>query len=223
MSITFLRIAREGWFLILLMAALSFAVNYWQGPLYAALPALGTLYLLMFFYEPERKIPPRALGVVSPVDGRVTEVLECTDPYLKRPARRVSIKVDHLGAYYLRSPSEGQVFELPAEGRAKPAGYRASAIRTDEGDEVLFVVRKGLLFGVRPCSLYRYGERIGQGRRCGPRRWADRINIYVPSDSRTDIKEGDKVMAGQDVLATLLRKRQNDTDVAEDSNEKNAE
>jgi len=48
------------------------------------------------------------------------------------------------------------------------------------------------------------GERIGQGQRCGIVPFGALVDVYVPLNSKVDIKVGDHVRAGSDTLATLV-------------------
>ena len=48
--------------------------------------------------------------------------------------------------------------------------------------------------------------RVGHGRRCGLRRLARHIDVYVDESARIKVGPGQRVQAGQDVLATLVRK-----------------
>lgn len=199
-----LKIAREGWPFILLTAALAALivvyVSFWL-----ALPLiLLTAYLCVFFREPDRELPCVPLAVVAPLDGRIIYRRESYDPYLDREAIKISIEVNPLGAYCIRAAVEGKVLEL-IPGERLPPGITASWIHTDEGDDVVMVITRGSLFGSRPC-VCNFGDRVGQGRRCGWRRLARHLDVYVPPNSRVDIKNGQYVHAGQDALAYLVHK-----------------
>lgn len=202
---TLMHIAREGLPFVGLVFVLGVLVYYYSGPL-AALPvALFALYLIAVFHEPDRRVPAEPLAIIAPVDGRIIARSKCRDPFLGRDAIRVRIRIAHLGAYMFRSPSEGEVLEIPADAGAEAKPGSASWIRTDEQDDIVFVVSAGTLFGVRPC-LARYGERVGQGRRCGVRRLARRLDVYLPLNTRLEAEVGSRIRAGRDVLATLVRK-----------------
>ena len=75
----------------------------------------------------------------------------------------------------------------------------------DEGDDVLIAAGRGGLLGQRPC-LVPVGERVGHGRRCGLRRLARCIDVYIDESSRAKVCPGQSVRAGTDVLAILKRK-----------------
>lgn len=202
---TLLLLVPEGWLVLLGLATAFFIVNavagfVWASPLLALLVA-GVLY----FRDSPRNVPAEPLGVIAPVDGRVVHRRECYDPYLDREAIRLSLQLDLFGNYLIRSPIEGTVVELAGEAVENLPGP-ASRIRTDEGDEVVMVVREGGLFGFNPCRS-NFGERVGQGRCCGMRRLARRIDLYLPVNSRIEVEMGDRVRGGACVLAKLVHKK----------------
>ncbi len=200
---TFLHVATEGWILIVVVVAAA-GLGWWQSvaPLWIAAAAILTVALLAYFREPDRRIPPVPLGVLAPVDGRVVHRRECHDPFLDREAVRVGIELNRFGSYYLRAPIEGTLLEIRRSVQCPQAG-QASWIQTDEKDDVVIFLAEGSMLGERPC-LTPFGQRLGQGRRCGRRRLARRIDLYLPSESRVEVQIGDKVTAGSDLIATFV-------------------
>lgn len=201
---TLLHIVPEGWYVITALTGITLLVNAFFG-FWAALPGVALIALAIgFFRDAPRDVPAEPLAVIAPVDGTLRHRRECYDPYLDREAIKLSIDVNPLGAYLLRSPAEGTVLELPHETLTE-LGAAATWIRTDEGDELIMAVREGTLFGQRPCRSS-YGERVGQGRCCGSRRLARRVDVFVPMNARVEIELGDRVRAGATVLAKLVHK-----------------
>lgn len=204
MPSTFLHITREGWPWLLATLLVALLVYQNLGPLPAVPLWWLVIFVAIFFWESDRSIPPRPMGVVAPVDGKVVAVEDMHDELLDRPSRRVAIRVRPFASYMLRAATEGQITELGAEARAKLEGRSASWLRTDEGQDVLMVVEAGSLLGVRPCRIA-YGQRVGQGRRCGVRRAARQLDVYVPAESRLEVTEGESVTGGETVIATLVK------------------
>ncbi|WP_348762295.1 hypothetical protein [uncultured Salinisphaera sp.] len=201
---TLLHIVPEGWYVITALTGITLLVNAFFG-FWAALPGVALIALAIgFFRDAPRDVPAEPLAVIAPVDGTLRHRRECYDPYLDREAIKLSIDVNPLGAYLLRSPAEGTVLELPHDTLTE-LGAAATWIRTDEGDELIMAVREGTLFGQRPCRSS-YGERVGQGRCCGSRRLARRVDVFVPMNARVEIELGDRVRAGATVLAKLVHK-----------------
>lgn len=177
--------------------------GYWPGMVLLVLIVLAVAY----FWDSPRDVPAEPLAVIAPVDGTVVHRRECYDPYLDREAIRITLRVHPFGAYLLRAPVEGTVLELPGEVVERQGGV-ASMIRTDEGDELVVAIRHGSLLGSHPCRS-NYGERVGQGRCCGMRRLARRVDIYLPVNSRVEVELGDSVSAGACALAKLVHKHSN--------------
>lgn len=202
---TLFHIVPEGWLVLFALVVILLIVNAVIG-VWAALPVLVLMTVcVLFFRDSPRNVPAEPLSVIAPVDGVVIHRRECYDPYLDREAVKVAIRVNPFGAYLLRSPVEGTVVELVGDA-VQELGGAASMIRTDEGDELVVAIRRGTLFGQRPCRNG-YGERVGQGRCCGNRRLARRVELFLPVNSRMEVALGDHVHAGACVLAKLVHKR----------------
>lgn len=194
-----LRIAPEGWLLIgALLLAAALALEAAQ-PLLALLAAIPTPLLARYTRDLDRRSPAKPLGVLAPVDGRICFRRECHDPWLGREAIRVGVAVSPWGNYLLRAPVEGEVLSVPGT----PA--TVSRLQTDEGEDILIAVSRGWLLGARPVWVP-FGERVGQGKRCGLRRLARQIDIYLPAESRVEVALGQTIRCGETVLATLLRR-----------------
>lgn len=199
---TLFHIPREGWLVLLALAALVWWVDRQFGA-FAAMPVmLLFLAAAILFYDADHDLASSPLGVVSPVDGTVIEQSDVDDPFLKRRATRLSVRPSLFGGYCLRAASEGKLGEM----RCEVSTRQASWIQTDEGDDIVTDVPLGNLFGLKPVAIS-YGQRVGQGRRCGLRRLARRIDLYLPEGTRIDAKPGQRVRSGSDVLATLVRKK----------------
>jgi phosphatidylserine decarboxylase len=160
------------------------------------------LLVLVLFRDPERRITSMPLSVLSPADGRVLQVEKVRDPYLDRASLRISIDMSPFGAYITRSPVEGKVLEPPqpsGDGRS-PHGVW---LQTDEGDDIVLVMNKGRLRNNPQCYI-RFGDRIGQGKRCGFVHMGGQVDIYLPDTSVPTIAAGAPVMAGADAIARLV-------------------
>lgn len=196
-------IAREGVTPLLTVILVAVVVLHFTG-LQASLPfwALALLVLLMF-RDPDRDIPSIPTALVSPADGKITSITSTHDPYLDRPCIRITVQMSPYGVFTTRSPTEGKVLEppnMPDEADAPPHGVW---LQTDEGDDVVMVMNKGRLNNSPRCYI-RFGERVGQGQRCGFVHLGGDIDIYLPEHSRTTVAAGDSVRSGADVIAKLV-------------------
>ena len=202
-------IAREGWGIIGVLLLLA-GLFGWFLDLWEALPPLALAAVALFYFrDPIRRIPPRPLGVVSPIDGRVRSVNEGKDPFLQREqVRRIRMRQSLTGVHSLRSPIEGKVMERwfhRQRGRGGRIETVAYWIRTDEDDDVVWTVslasHKLLRMELQP------GERVGQGQRCGFAFFPAVSTLYLPWASRVTVQPGDRLRAGEDVLAEFVHRR----------------
>ena len=185
-------LAVEGWPFVIGLLALTawLVVSPW--PLVAVLPALSLVYAILQFRDPPRTVPADPLGVVSPVDGTVVDMSQHEDGIC------LLVSIAPFSPYLLRSPTEGKV----ARSGSEHDGH-GMTIRTDEGEEVWLRLR-----GPRwlpPAAALDYGERVGQGQRCGLLRGARSAEIWLPVDSRILVQRGDRVRAGETVISHFHR------------------
>lgn len=197
-------VASEGIPFLLLIAALTFALAYYVDLRYAIVPFIVLVLLALLFRDPTRVVPAAPLGVVSPVDGTVTEVSETADGLGGSAAHRISIRVNSLGTYTARSPVEGKVMERhgSASSESTPANPRGLYLQTDEGIDVALHFR-GHRLGLVPRTFLRFGERVGQGERCGWLRLTKFAEVRLPPTSRVLVSAGEKVTAGSSLIARL--------------------
>ncbi|MFQ5489005.1 MAG: phosphatidylserine decarboxylase [Gammaproteobacteria bacterium] len=216
MAVEYPYIARQGWPFILAAVLVALVLHFTVGEPWSLPFWLLALVLLYLFRDPTRRIPPAPLGVVSPVDGKVTAVESCRDPYLQRDAVRIGLRMQHFGVYTTRSPVEGKIMDIwffpagsvrPGEaavvGDASHIDRYAIWLQTDEQDDVVLVIRV-TEHRLRPRCYVHIGERIGQGQRCGMVGFGGEVNVYVPANSRIEVQPGSRVRAGSDIVATLV-------------------
>lgn len=199
-------IAREGWPFIGVTALLLLIIMRVGSVYLIASTAFLLLVFILLFRDPKRHVPPRPLGVVAPVDGRILRVMPTNKGELRREAMLIEMTVNHFGAYTARSPAEGKVLNLRDNVRegSRLTGASGLWVRTDEGDDVV-VLMVGNRWVAKPRSFVGYGERVGQGRRFAFSRLARRARIYLPLSARIDVRPGQRVRAGANLLGELVR------------------
>lgn len=197
-------VAREGIPFLLASILLVWLAWRYLPVAWTALPGALTVVLYLLFRDPVRPIPPSALGIVSPVDGKVVEVDSVEGGTLQGKAHRIVIEVDALGTYTARSPVEGMVRNLASANGGRPVDYATNAlwVRTDEGDDVVMGFR-GYRWGLPPRALVRYGERLGQGQRCAYLRLVRFVELHVPFESKVLVEPGRPVVAGSDLIGSV--------------------
>jgi phosphatidylserine decarboxylase len=197
-------VAREGIAWLVLVLVGGGLIGRYANSIYLLIPALLFIYLFTVFRDPRRNIPAVPLGLVSPVDGVVTEVGLTDNSVLGGEAHRIVIKVDSFGTYTARCPVEGKIMDFRGDSDQESVRRLSNGlwIQTDEGDDVVLQFQ-GHRFGLAPLAFPRFGERVGQGQRCAYLRLTRFAEMQFPINSRMQVETGQRVLAGCDVLGKL--------------------
>jgi phosphatidylserine decarboxylase len=198
-------VAKEGIpFLLLVAVAFVAAVRYLD-IIFAVSAGLLFVALFLLFRDPRRLLASAPLGVVSPVDGKVVAVDRAESGVLQGTAHRIRIEIDSFGTYTARSPVEGKIMDLNSIAADKAVDYETNAlwVRTDEDDDVVLQFIDYRL-GLAPRAIVRFGERVGQGKRCAFLRLTRYAEVHLPISSSVLVAPGQIVVAGSDLIAKLL-------------------
>ena len=205
-------IAREGWPFVAISIAAAVAATIWGGWGWSAGCWLVAIFVLQFFRDPPRKIPPEQESVLSPADGRIVVVERTRDPYLQREALKISVFMNVFNAHSNRSPADGEVREVwyhegkfvnAALSKASSENERnALWIRTAEGVDITCVQVAGLIARRILCYV-KAGDKLARGQRYGFIRFGSRVDLYLPLSAIPKVSVGDKVHATASVLAAL--------------------
>lgn len=179
----------------------------WFSPVLAVVPVLLAAFFLWFFRDPERPIPAIAGAIVSPADGKITDisVLDVGGS----PRTRISIFLNVFNVHVNRSPVSGVITDvLYQSGKFGNAMGEISAaeneqnIVTVEGDAgiVIFKQIAGLL-ARRIVFTKKAGDHLVRGERIGLIKFASRCDVIFPTNAELRVKVGDHVEGGSSVLA----------------------
>lgn len=203
---------RDGYFYGLAFVAAGVLVGWLAQPAWALLPMLPALFFLWFFRDPERAIPDNAGALVSPGDGKVTDVSFVTVGGEKQA--RVSIFLSVFDVHVNRSPIAGVVREVRYQrGKFLNAMNHASAelneqniVRVEgDGQVVVFKQIAGLL-ARRIVFHPKVGDRLERGQRVGLIKFGSRVDVLFDASAALRVKVGDRVRGGASVLAYLQPK-----------------
>jgi phosphatidylserine decarboxylase len=198
-------VAQEGIPFLLLAAAACVAAVRYLDIVFAVSSGLLFVALYLLFRDPRRLLPSAPLGVVSPVDGRVVAVDKVEKGVLQGKAHRIRIEIDSFGTYTARSPVEGKIMDLRSVAADQAVDYETNAlwVQTDECDDVVLQFMDFRL-GLAPRAIVRFGERVGQGKRCAFLRLTRYAEVHLPISSSILVEPGQVVVAGSDLIAKLL-------------------
>ncbi len=180
---------------------------------YAIPVLLLAAFFLWFFRDPKRQIPTTAGAVVSPGDGKVTDVSPLKADSASGGVSRICISVflSVFDVHVNRSPIAGVIRDVRYQrGKfinamsANSAEENEQNIVTVEGDgrTVIFKQIAGLI-ARRIIFNFKVGDSVGRGQRVGLIKFGSRVDILFDSDATVQVKLGDRVKGGETVLAVL--------------------
>ncbi len=199
-------VAVQGLWLLLPLLVAAVVVVYWKGWL-ASLPVwIAAAVAAFLFRDPDRQIPAKPLGVVSPADGRIISAEKRHDPYLDREACCVTVDIPLSGCYVVRAPMEGKLqkqwYAEPPGGGESMRFLVSSWLQSDEGDDVVLVVKPRLPW-LRLRTHISPGERTGQGMRFCYVPLGGRVEVWMPATTHIELHRGVRVHSGSDIIAML--------------------
>lgn len=206
------------WFVVLFFFAALFLDQF--STFFGWVGLVLTAWCAYFFRDPERVITDRADAVVSPADGKVTGIREVTPPEElnlgKDKLRKVSIFLNVFDVHINRVPVEGKITArhyvpgkfLNAElDKASEKNERMLlTVERPDGVKVGFVQIAGLVARRIVCWA-REGQTFERGERFGLIRFGSRMDIYLPLNADVRVELGQKVAAGETILADLPKKK----------------
>jgi phosphatidylserine decarboxylase len=199
----------DGYFYALPLVGAAALLSWLTKPPWAIPVLLLAGFFLWFFRDPERSIPDAPGAVVSPADGKVTDVSPLTVEGVRRT--RISIFLSVFDVHVNRSPIAGVIRDVRYQaGKFLNAMNAASAeqneqnVVTIEGDghSVVFKQIAGLL-ARRIVFDKKVGDPVGRGERVGLIKFGSRVDVLLEASASPQVKIGDRVKGGASVLAYL--------------------
>ena len=178
-------------------------------PLWIAIPVLLAIFFLWFFRDPKRTIPQGEGLVVSPADGKVTEVTFFDTPQGRR--QRISIFLNVFNVHVNRAPISGILSEVTyKKGKYLNAMNPASAEQNEQNLAVIdgldgtvaFSQIAGLL-ARRIVFNHDAGEQLERGQRVGLIKFGSRVDVVLPATAHIRVRVGQIVKGGSSILADL--------------------
>jgi phosphatidylserine decarboxylase len=181
-------------------------LGWLMNPWWAIVPALVGCFLLWFFRDPGRRIPAEPGVIVSPADGKVTDVSLCK--VNGEPRIRVSIFLNVFDVHVNRSPIAGVIRKveyrkgkfLNAMGEACAEENEQNIVTVDgEGQTVVFKQIAGLL-ARRIVFTKKIGDALSRGERIGMIKFGSRTDVLLAPEAEIKVEVGDRVKGGSSIL-----------------------
>jgi phosphatidylserine decarboxylase len=203
----------DGWKFIAIAALATLVLFFlWEPAGWFGL--IVTLWTAYFFRDPWRVTPLRPGLIVSPADGIVVALGPAPPPAELAmgadPVPRIGIFLNLFDVHIARAPVGGRVVARRyTKGRFVNASLdKASAdnerlalrVAPPDGPDIAFVLIAGLVARRIVCGIYE-GQLLAVGERIGLIRFGSRVDIYCPPPYVPLVAPGQRMVAGETVLA----------------------
>ncbi len=170
-------------------------------------------YLLVFFRDPVRIPSPDPADIMAGAEGKIMSVMEVDEPeFLKTKAVKISIFLSLIDVHVNRAPISGKVehaqyYEgaryFTFEEKSSELNQHSSIVIRGEKTtclvkQIVGPVARRVVYWVEP------GQEIKKGDSIGMMKFGSRLDMIFPrTDVEVLVKKGDKVRAGETVVARL--------------------
>ena len=174
---------------------------------------LLVLFVGWFFRNPDRSPPSLPGAVISPADGKI--VYAGDNPpgrYFGEPGKRVSVFMSLFDVHVNRAPVSGKVVSVQYHpGKFLAANVEKASLaneqngvllETPDGHRVAYVQIAGFIARRVVCDLVP-GDTVRVGQRVGLIRFGSRVDILLPSSASLNVREGDRVRAGESIVGVV--------------------
>ena len=192
----------------LLPAAAAVLLGFsWLGASLLILP----IAVALFFRDPDRAIPADPDAILSPADGTVLHAGPAR-PSEAPPGtwQQITIFLSLFDVHINRTPAAGKITKLSyVPGTFLPA-FRPDAHRNEHSE--IWIDHRGIMVvfrqvvGVlarRVVTRVRAGDTLEPGARIGLMKFGSRMDVFLPVDAVVVARTGEKVRAGETVIARL--------------------
>lgn len=190
------------------MATLTFALlDCW---FMATVLLVALFFVLNFFRDPERVVPQEPGVAVSPADGKVIKVETMRDPMTGEDRTAVCVFMNVFNVHVNRMPVAGRIARISYFGgkflnasfdKASTDNERNSLLIEDGDGRSWTMVQIAGLIARRIICWGEEGDSLGRGQRFGLIKFGSRVDLYLPAEYEPTVRIGDKVFAGQSILA----------------------
>ena len=206
------KLHKEGHRFVAISAVLTFIlllINNYLG----ILGLLFTVWVYYFFRDPERFPIKDENYLVSPADGKITQIIETSGPkelgLEDKKYTKISIFMDVFSCHVNRVPFTGIIDKIYYKpGKFINATLDKSSednernylkIKNSAGEEIILVQIAGMIARRIVCDS-KEGEKLNQGDRFGMIRFGSRVDVYLQNYNLL-VNVGQNTVAGETLLA----------------------
>lgn len=173
-----------------------------------------TIWCFYFFRDPDRITPTREGLVISPADGVVQSIGETNGPpeldLADQTYTRVSVFMSVFDCHVNRMPISGEItkevyvpglfLNADLDKASEDNERQCLALKADNGKGFAVVQIAGLVARRIRCDV-QANQKLEVGERIGMIRFGSRVDVYLPPGVEPQVIVGQKMVAGETVLA----------------------
>ena len=211
-------IAKEGRLILFSMLLILFPFGVYAHAsgnkiLYYFYLIFGSFYIftIYFFRDPLRKITLDTSAILSPADGRVVSINTVNDDDIGDSSQVISIFLSIFDVHAFRYPFDGKIKSVNNKNGSFIAAFNHNASQVNEQivtvvesnnftlkiKQIAGLVARRILCYAKPNEVVQKGDRMGFIR------FGSRADIVVSSKIKVCVNVGEKVKAGESVIARI--------------------
>jgi phosphatidylserine decarboxylase len=217
-----MRIAKAGWPFILgcagaglLVFALAMHFHSEMLGMLAGIAFLCGAFCAYFFRDPDRQIPEGDHLILSPADGRITEIVKLKDAAWGEDVWVMRIFLSVFDPHIQRTPVAGTVGAIQYKRGCFIDARHPNACIENEQNRIevkadrfrapIAVTQIAGLIARRIVCWVKEGQTLKAGEQIGLIRFGSQVNVVIPVHAQLKVKAGDYIRAGSDVIAEVPR------------------
>lgn len=211
----------EGRKFVAIAGAISFLAWVTPWTTWLTWPLIGlTVWVALFFRDPQRAVPQDERAIVAPADGLVT-LIEAVPPPRElagseglgdTPLTRVSIFMSVFDVHINRAPISGTVktviyiagkfLNADLDKASEDNERQHFVVERRDGVRIGFTQIAGLV-ARRIMPFVKPGDTVVVGQRVGLIRFGSRVDVYLPAGTAPKVTLGQRSVAGETVLGLI--------------------
>ncbi|WP_457618570.1 phosphatidylserine decarboxylase family protein [Lutibacter sp.] len=185
----------------------------WLNKLLASLLLIIYILILQFFRNPKRNTISNNATIIAPVDGKVVVIEEVLEKeYFKDRRIQISIFMSPLNVHVTRYPISGNItFSKYHPGKYLVAWHPKAS---EENERTTIVIENNVMGKLlyrqiagavarRIVNYAKINHQATQGEDAGFIKFGSRVDLFLPLNTKINVRLNDKVRGGEQVIATL--------------------
>jgi len=198
---------RDGYYYALASLLVAILLVWLAAPGWAVIPLAAGAFCAWFFRDPERRIPDTPGAIVSPGDGKITDIVPIEMDGQRRT--RISMFLSVFDVHVNRTPIGGVIKNVRYQkGLFKNALASECAdcneqniVTVDDGTQAVVFKQIAGLIARRIIFNKRVGDRVARGERIGMIKFGSRCDVIFDANANVQVKVGQHVSGGSSILA----------------------